>query len=139
MTLIAAYRVLGGSFTGDLTLDPAHRRDLRRRELSSVADEPMAALDLRAEGVARSDRTRHIRDAVEAAMSDIILLGTEEHVRLADKAFANWLRGTRSIRTSWSSSWSCRCVRSYAGTQYYPSRSDLRALGTHPSGIARRW
>lgn len=85
-TLIAAYKVLGGSFTGDLTVDPAHRRDLRQRERSGVAEEPMAALDLSAEGAAQSDRTRRIRDAVEAALSDIILLGTEEHVRLADKA-----------------------------------------------------
>ncbi len=33
-------------------------------------------------GAARSDRTHRIRDAVEAALSDIILLDTEEHVRL---------------------------------------------------------
>lgn len=32
------------------------------------------------------DRARRIRDAVEAALSDIILLGTEEHVRLAAAA-----------------------------------------------------
>ena len=29
-TLIAAYRTLGGSFTGELTVDPTHLRDLRR-------------------------------------------------------------------------------------------------------------
>ena len=29
-TLIAAYKTLGGSFTGDLTVDPTHRRDLRQ-------------------------------------------------------------------------------------------------------------
>jgi len=92
-TLIAAYKVLGGSFTGDLTVDPAHRRDLRRREPGGVAEEPMAALDLSAEGAARSDRTRRIRDAVEAALSDIILLGTEEHVRLADSAVRELVAG----------------------------------------------
>jgi len=92
-TLIAAYKVLGGSFTGDLTVDPAHRRDLRRREQGVVAEEPMAALDLSAEGAARSDRTRRIRDAVEAALSDIILLGTEEHVRLADRAVRELVAG----------------------------------------------
>ncbi|WP_242184802.1 hypothetical protein [Sphingomonas sp. CARO-RG-8B-R24-01] len=91
-TLIAAYKVLGGSFTGDLTVDPAHRRDLRRRE-QGVAEEPMAALDLSAEGAARSDRTRRIRDAVEVALSDIILLGTEEHVRLADRAVRELVAG----------------------------------------------
>ncbi len=93
-TLIAAYKVLGGSFTGDLTVDPAHRRDLRRREeQGGVAEEPMAALDLSAAGAARSDRTRRIRDAVEAALSDIILLGTEEHVRLADRAVRELVAG----------------------------------------------
>ena len=92
-TLIAAYKVLGGSFTGDLTVDPAHRRDLRRQEQGNVAEEPMATLDLSAEGAARSDRTRRIRDAVEAALSDIILLGTEEHVRLADRAVRELVAG----------------------------------------------
>ena len=28
-TLMAAYRTLGGSFTGQLTVDPTHLRDLR--------------------------------------------------------------------------------------------------------------
>lgn len=91
-TLIAAYKVLGGSFTGDLTVDPAHLRDLRR-EQGHVAQEPMAVLDLSAPGAARSDRTRRIRDAVEAALADIILLGTEEHVRLADRAVRELVAG----------------------------------------------
>jgi heme exporter protein D len=30
-TLIAAYKTLGGSFTGDLAVDPVHLRDLMRR------------------------------------------------------------------------------------------------------------
>lgn len=92
-TLIAAYKTLGGSFTGELTVDPAHRRDLRRREPGDVATEPMAALDLSAETASRSDRARRIRDAVEAALSDIILLGTEEHVRLADTAVRELVAG----------------------------------------------
>ena len=29
-TLIAAYKTLGGSFTGNLVVDPSHLRDLRR-------------------------------------------------------------------------------------------------------------
>ncbi|RYY94913.1 MAG: hypothetical protein EOO24_23815, partial [Comamonadaceae bacterium] len=29
-TLIAAYKTLGGSFTGDLLVDPTHRRDLAK-------------------------------------------------------------------------------------------------------------
>ncbi|KQU49870.1 hypothetical protein ASG67_11945 [Sphingomonas sp. Leaf339] len=97
-TLIAAYKVLGGSFTGDLTVDPAHRRDLRRREQDTVAQKPLAALDLSAESALKSDRTRRIRDAVEAALSDIILLGTEEHVRLADRAIHELVAG-RPVHT----------------------------------------
>jgi uncharacterized membrane protein YgcG len=97
-TLIAAYKVLGGSFTGDLTVDPAHLRDLRRKGQDGAAEEPMAALDLSAEGAAWSDRTRRIRDAVEATLSDIILLGTEEHVRLADSAVRELVAG-RPVHT----------------------------------------
>jgi hypothetical protein len=75
--LIAAYKTLGGSFTGDLTVDPSHKRDLRRNEDPGPPPEPLATLDLSVEKVAKSERTRRIRDAVEAALSDIILLGTE--------------------------------------------------------------
>jgi hypothetical protein len=81
-TLIAAYRTLGGSFTGDLSVDPAHLRTLRVATPSG---------DI-------FDRPRRIRDAVEAALSDIILLGTEEQVRLAAQA-ANDLVAGRSVRT----------------------------------------
>jgi heme exporter protein D len=76
-TLIAAYKTLGGSFTGDLTVDPAHLRDL----------------------TSRSERSRRIRDAVEAALSDIILLGTEEQVRLAAAAAAELAAG-RQVETA---------------------------------------
>src|SRR6185312_13442511 len=37
-TLIAAYKTLGGSFTGDLAVDPTHLRDLRRRASEPAAD-----------------------------------------------------------------------------------------------------
>lgn len=84
-TLIAAYKVLGGSFTGDLTVDPRHLRDLHRKG-EATPTEPMAALDLSPQKADSSDRTRRIRDAVEGALSDIILLGTDEHVRLATQA-----------------------------------------------------
>ena len=97
-TLIAAYKTLGGSFTGDLTVDPSHKRDLRSREAAEPRIEPMAALDLSEESASRSDRTRRIRDAVEAALSDIILLGTEEHVRLADRAVKELVAG-RPVHT----------------------------------------
>lgn len=87
-TLIAAYKVLGGSFTGDLSVDPRHLRDLRR-----AADDPA---DVAAqEG---SDRARRIRDAVEGALSDIVLLGTEEQVRLAEKAARDLVAG-RPVQT----------------------------------------
>ena len=82
-TLIAAYKTLGGSFTGNLTVDPAHLRDLRKRG-SDPLRTAEASLDL--EAAAGSERGRRIRDAVEAALSDIILLGTDEQVRLAASA-----------------------------------------------------
>lgn len=93
-TLIAAYKVLGGSFTGDLTVDPTHKRDLSRRT-GPVED---GALDLSAEAAAGSDRTRRIRDAVEASLADIILLGTEDQVRLAQQAARELVAG-RPVRT----------------------------------------
>jgi len=81
-TLIAAYKTLGGSFTGDLRVDPSHLRDLRLR----AAEEGRAF----EEG---SDRARRMRDAVEAALSDILLLGTEDQVRLAAQAAAELVAG----------------------------------------------
>ncbi len=86
-TLIAAYKTLGGSFTGNLAVDPAHLRDLRRAAASSENELPS------------SDRPRRIRDAVEAALSDIILLGTEEQVRLAANAAAELAAG-RPVHTA---------------------------------------
>ncbi|MDV9042675.1 hypothetical protein [Stenotrophomonas sp. RAC2] len=85
-TLMAAYKTLGGSFTGELGVDPSHRRDLRQREAAEGPAEP------------RSDRTRRIRDAVEAALSDILLLGTDDQVRLAARA-ANELAQGRPVHT----------------------------------------
>lgn len=100
-TLIAAYKTLGGSFTGDLSVDPAHRRDLRRRVPSASEDEA-SPIDLTAdpatESATGSDRSRRIRDAVEAALSDIILLGTEDHVRLAERAARELVAG-RPVHT----------------------------------------
>jgi len=95
--LIAAYKTLGGSFTGDLTVDPTHHRDLRR-----LAEAPSTSSTAPSDpGVANlpgSDRARRIRDSVEAALSDIILLGTEEQVRLAASA-ANELATGRLVHT----------------------------------------
>ena len=89
-TLIAAYKTLGGSFTGTLEVDPTHLRDLRGS--GAGEDEGAAA----APG---SDRRRRIRDAVEAALSDILLLGTEEQVRLAAKAAGDLAAG-RPVETA---------------------------------------
>jgi len=88
--LIAAYKVLGGSFTGELLVDPTHLRELRQRGPEAEGAEA---------GESGSDRARRIRDAVEAALSDIILLGTEEQVRLASQAAAEMAAG-RPIRTA---------------------------------------
>lgn len=91
-TLIAAYKTLGGSFTGALHVDPRHLRDLRQ----APGEDGVALPD----GVtAGSDRARRIRDAVEAALSDIILLGTDDQVRLAASAATELAQG-RPVQTA---------------------------------------
>ncbi|MGA9583284.1 MAG: hypothetical protein WBR13_15090 [Allosphingosinicella sp.] len=97
-TLISAYRILGGSFTGDLAVDPSHLRDLQSRSRAAADGGEEVPLDLSPEAVGGSDRKRRIRDSVEAALSDIILLGTEEHVILAERA-ANELVAGRPVHT----------------------------------------
>lgn len=92
-TLIAAYKVLGGSFTGTLTVSPIHLRQLRRDD--EAEGEAVAEPNGDGEG---SDRARRIRDAVEASLSDIILLGTEEQVRLAEQAARELVAG-RPVHT----------------------------------------
>lgn len=86
-TLIAAYRTLGGSFTGELTVDPTHLRELRAAPPAAEA------------APVNSERARRIRDAVEAALADILLLGTEEHCRLAGQAASDMAAG-RPIHTA---------------------------------------
>lgn len=81
--LIAAYKTLGGSFTGVLAVDPTHLRDLRAQANEDQGNE----------------RARRIRDAVEGALSDVILLGTEEQVRLAAHA-ANELAAGRQVEVA---------------------------------------
>lgn len=92
--LISAYKTLGGSFTGDLSVDPTHLRDLRKRAAATPEGEGIAAEDL--EG--GSDRSRRMRDAVEGALSDIILLGTEQQVKLAGHAARELVAG-RHVHT----------------------------------------
>jgi hypothetical protein len=93
-TLIAAYKTLGGSFSGNLVVDPTHLRDLRHRAENAGGMAPDAGASRPstmnatspASASTGSERSRRMRDAVEAALSDIILLGTEEQVRLAAAA-----------------------------------------------------
>lgn len=86
-------------------MDPTHLRELRQRALStpthpsegSVTEAgiiPAAAID-----PSRGERARRIRDAVEGALSDILLLGTESQVRLAAAAAQALVEG-RSIHTA---------------------------------------
>ena len=102
-TLIAAYKVLGGSFTGNLTVSPTHLRDARavQAEGGDAAPEPVPLDeddDTPAEG-GSSERQRRTRDAVEAVLSDIILLGTEEQVRMAAQAAQDMVQG-RPVQTA---------------------------------------
>lgn len=98
-TLIAAYKTLGGSFTGDLAVDPAHLRDfLRQQALAESAGGGATETGEDISAPVSFDRSRRIRDAVEAALSDVILLGTEEQVRLAARAATDLAAG-RPVHT----------------------------------------
>lgn len=92
-TLIAAYKTLGGSFTGELAVDPTHLRDLLA---SAGGGDTEASEDISAS--VSSDRSRRIRDAVEGALSDVILLGTEQQVMLAARAATDLVAG-RPVHT----------------------------------------
>jgi heme exporter protein D len=92
-TLIAAYKTLGGSFTGELAVDPTHLRDLLA---SAGGGDTEAVEDILAS--VSFDRSRRIRDAVEGALSDVILLGTEQQVLLAARAATDLVAG-RPVHT----------------------------------------
>lgn len=91
-TLIAAYKTLGGSFTGDLSVDPTHMRELRLRP-------PPTPEATAVTGPESTDRSRRVRDAVEGALSDVVLLGTDEQVRLAARAATELAEG-RPVHTA---------------------------------------
>jgi len=98
-TLIAAYKTLGGSFTGDLAVDPTHLRELLNQR--ALAESAGGGATETGEDISSSvsfDRSRRIRDAVEAALSDVILLGNEEQVRLAAWAATDLVAG-RPVHT----------------------------------------
>jgi uncharacterized membrane protein YgcG len=80
--LIAAYKALGGSFTGTLTVSPAHLRD-RRRMTEAEAEAGGEAVAAPDGDTPAAERARRIRDVVEAALSDIVLFGTGRQVELA--------------------------------------------------------
>jgi hypothetical protein len=75
-------------------VDPRHLRQLRMGTpvASEAVTEAGDAADL------GSDRARRIRDAVEAALADVILLGTDDQVRLAQRAALDLVEG-RAVRT----------------------------------------
>jgi hypothetical protein len=123
-TLIAAYKTLGGSFTGDLAVDPVHLRELRLRAEGAAADGNS------------SDRSRRIRDAVEAALSDIILLGTEEQVRLAAAA-ANELVSGRPVHTHELVVSLRNFIRSVLDLDAIPAALEIPRQGPARPGAAR--
>lgn len=106
-TLIAAYKVLGGSFTGQLAVSPVHLRDVHAasRRTGTLADADTAEADDDGNdlddspALTSSERQRRTRDAVEAALSGVILLGTEEQVALAAQAAQDMVAG-RAIETA---------------------------------------
>lgn len=117
-SLMAAYKTLGSSFTGNLSVSPLHLRDVRQSvarapdastdtasqdlqvedDTAAVDDTPTRALEAE-EAWSGSERQRRIRDAVEAALADVILLGTEEQVRMAAQAAQDMVAG-RSVETA---------------------------------------
>lgn len=111
-TLIAAYKVLGGSFTGNLAVDPSHRRELR----------------LNAPDAPGSDRRRRIRDAVEAALSDVILLGTQEQVQLAVRAAGDMVAG-RAVETAELVVSLRRFIREVLDLEALPARLEVPKQG----------
>ena len=137
-TLIAAYKTLGGSFTGRLTVDPTHLRDLRQRDQPITEIESVEALELPANARMGSERTRRIRDAVEAALSDVILLGTEKHVRLADQAVRELVAG-RPVHTHELVVALRDYIREALDIEAIPPDLSIPMQGpTRPSGAATR-
>jgi heme exporter protein D len=137
-TLIAAYKTLGGSFTGNLAVDPTHLRDLQRqRDIDEERTiEVIDATEASPPGNESpgSDRSRRIRDAVEAALSDIILLGTDEQVRLAARAATELVAG-RPIHTAELVVSLRDFIRHVLDLEPVPARLQIPRQGpTRPSG-----
>ena len=131
-TLMSAYRTLGGSFTGQLTVNPQHLRDLR----AAPGEDQQPATE--GQGPEASDRPRRIRDAVEAALSDILLLGTEDHVRLAAQAASDMAQG-RPIHTAELVISLRAYIREALDLEPIPATASIPLQGpTRPSGAGPR-
>ena len=133
-TLMAAYKVLGGSFTGDLSVDPRHMRQLRRSGVTG-SEAGTAGMPAAEAGEESSDRARRIRDAVEAALSDIILLGTDEQVRLAQRAALDLVQG-RPVHTHDLVVSLCNFVRHALDLAPIPAGLDIPVQGPTRSANA---
>lgn len=141
-TLISAYKVLGGSFTGNLSVDPTHMRDLRRRAAEAevpVSEEGGETVEIvSGANPTLSERRQRTRDAVEAALSDILLLGTEEQVRLAERA-ARELAAGRPVQTHELVVSLRNFIRKALDLEPIPADLDLPHQGpTRPSGSGGR-
>lgn len=126
-TLMAAYKTLGSSFTGNLTVSPVHLRNARTHA-NAPADEgllPDADDDSAVTG-GNSERQRRTRDTVEAALSDIILLGTEEQVRMAAQAAQDMVAG-RPVQTAALVSSLRQFIRAAARQQLAGAAAMLKA------------
>ena len=139
-TLIAAYKVLGGSFTGNLMVDPTHLRDRQLGENAEAGSSLPADDDAGAPGPGRpgAERRRRIRDAVEAALSDVILLGTEEQVRLAARAAQDMAAG-RAVETAALVVSLRNFIRDVLDLDAVPSEVEVPKQGpTRPAGGGAR-
>ena len=162
-TLMAAYKVLGGSFTGMLQVDPRSRRkylsDVAGTGHAPVEGEPVpqdeagtiiSGATVVSEQVTVQtselvpggsgalppfviERRIQMRNAVEAALSDVLLLGTEDHVRLASMA-ASQLAAGHPIQTAELVASLRDYIRKALGLEAIPAGIAIPAQGpTRPS------
>lgn len=154
-TLIAAYKVLGGSFTGALRVDPRSRRsylseatppetaaprdDAATGETDEQVTVETSGLSPHGGGIlpaAVIERRIQRREAVEAALSDVLLLGTEEHVRLAGEAAAQLAAG-HPIRTAELVVSLRAYIRKALGLEALPADVAIPAQGPARPGSGR--
>jgi hypothetical protein len=113
-------------------VSPLHLRELRQND--ETPPQPPA-------GASLNERRRRIRDAVEAALSDIILLGTEEQVELAPGPPRIWWPVDLSRPPRWSPA--ARLYPRRSGSEPIPSHLQIPSQARQgrvpgaPEGIAR--